>query len=115
MWPAFFHDAEAIVFVVDAVQTMRIGLVRDELQAITSHPDVKSRRTPILLFLNKMDSEPDHGDKLSVQRLERVLQLQHLQVHHAVHVQPSSGATGAGVDEGFRWLADTLRQQKRGR
>ena len=108
MWPFYYRDARAIIFVVDSCEAARLGIVRDELQTLVDHRDIRERKQPILFLLNKMDAEPEKGEKLSAKRLEKVLQLNKLQNNHAVHVQPSSGATGAGVDDGFRWIADQL-------
>jgi GTPase SAR1 family protein len=109
MWPTYYRHAQGVIFVIDSCETSRIGLVRDELQHLSEHQDIREGKQPILFFLNKIDAEPDEqdgGEKLSVQRVERILQLGRLKGSHAYHVQPSSGSTGAGVDDGFRWLSE---------
>ena len=52
---------QAIVFVVDRLDTARVGVVREEFRNMIEHKDVRSKSHPILVLLNKSDCPPAAG------------------------------------------------------
>ncbi|XP_069049902.1 ADP-ribosylation factor-like protein 6 isoform X3 [Lepisosteus oculatus] len=55
LWEHYYRDAQAIIFVVDSADRLRIVVAKEELEALINHPDVKRKRIPILFYANKMD------------------------------------------------------------
>lgn len=54
LWEHYYSDVEAIIFVVDSTDKIRIVVAKEEVQILLSHPDIKSTRIPILFFANKV-------------------------------------------------------------
>jgi signal recognition particle receptor subunit beta len=46
---------QAIIFVVDAADEMRYKMAAYEFEQVISHPDIRNKNIPILVFLNKVD------------------------------------------------------------
>lgn len=57
LWEHHFKSCQGIVFVIDSGDRMRLVVVKDELEILINHPDIKQRRIPILFFANKMDCQ----------------------------------------------------------
>lgn len=55
LWEHQFKMCQGIVFVIDSSDRMRLVVVKDELELLLQHPDIRRRRVPILFFANKMD------------------------------------------------------------
>lgn len=47
--------AQAIIYVLDSTDTIRMCVAKDELEQLVEHKEFASRRVPILFFANKMD------------------------------------------------------------
>ena len=109
MWPLFYPHASGVVFVVDASDRDRISCAKDELEALLLHPDFRKRHFSLLLLLNKMDL--DSENTMSAVEIETILRLKHLQLSQRnvdLHVQSCSAIKGTGIEEGFRWLGDSM-------
>eukprot|EP00753_Platysulcus_tardus_P020609 PLAT8272.1.p1 GENE.PLAT8272.1~~PLAT8272.1.p1 ORF type:complete len:241 (+),score=71.98 PLAT8272.1:25-723(+) len=141
LWEYYFGFVQAIVLVIDMSDTERLGVVREELRDVLEHPDVRGSSLPLLIFANKSgdeeeeedeadrqrlaeeagegededDEEDDEDDdwprRLTLRQIERVLQLDSLK--HPVKLLPSSGLTGAGIEQGFNWLGEACSNQAR--
>jgi ADP-ribosylation factor-like protein 6 len=107
LWERYYSDVQAVIFVVDSTDKIRMCVARDELDEMLNHADVKDRTFPILFFANKMDipgaSTP--VDTMKTMGLERIN-------NKAWHITSSNALTGAGVDEGVEWLAEKLIQRQ---
>ncbi len=56
LWETYYSDVQAIVFVIDSTDKIRMCVAKDELDALLAHADVKRNATaPLLVFANKMD------------------------------------------------------------
>lgn len=55
LWETYYTDVQAIMFVVDAADKIRVCVARDELEALLLHKDIQKTNAPILLFANKLD------------------------------------------------------------
>ena len=68
MWERYYEDCQGIVFVVDASDTMRMAVAKNELQLLVQHPLIRNKdddsggsggsdraTIPILILANKSD------------------------------------------------------------
>jgi ADP-ribosylation factor-like protein 6 len=54
LWEHYYADVEAIIFVLDSTDKMRICVAKEELQTLLNHEDIKDSRVPLLFFANKV-------------------------------------------------------------
>jgi ADP-ribosylation factor-like protein 6 len=71
LWEHYYHEAEAIIFVVDSSDKLRMVVAKEELDLLLSHSDIKSKRIPFLFLANKMDL----NDALSAIKCSQILEL----------------------------------------
>ncbi|KAG7484231.1 hypothetical protein MATL_G00047070 [Megalops atlanticus] len=107
LWEHYYRDAQAIIFVIDSADKMRIVVAKEELNALITHPDVKSKRMPILFFTNKMDLP----DSLSSVKVSQMMGLENIK-SKSWHICASNALTGEGLKEGVDWLQDQIRSMK---
>ena len=133
---------QGIIFCVDVSDSLRIANARDELQALMDLKVVKDKRYPILVFANKTDlgaeanagggggggggvvgtadnSNTNNTDDFAVKALTTdnvrvALGIENHNQYQRVKLFACSALTGAGVNEGFAWLHDMLKLQRRG-
>jgi ADP-ribosylation factor-like protein 6 len=105
LWEHYYADAEAVIFVIDSTDAVRLCVVRDELDNLLQHKDLASRLTvPILFFANKMDV----AKAMAVGEISEALEL-HKLTDRPFTIVASNGLTGAGLDEGIKWLSGKLK------
>ncbi|KAG8227318.1 hypothetical protein J437_LFUL006759 [Ladona fulva] len=104
LWENYYNDCHGIIFVVDSSDTLRLVVVRDELDLLLNHPDISCRRIPILFFANKMDAR----EALSVVRISSVLGLETI-MDKPWHICASNALSGEGLHEGMEWLTQQIR------
>lgn len=46
---------QAIIYVLDSTDTIRMCVAKDELEQLVEHKELSGKRIPILFFANKMD------------------------------------------------------------
>lgn len=46
---------QAIIFVVDSADRLRIQVAKNELDILLEHPSIRNREVAVLFFANKMD------------------------------------------------------------
>jgi len=102
LWEHYFAEAEALVFVIDSADEVRMCVVKDELDTLLAHKDLANRPVPVLFFANKMDlpkalSAADISKLLSLEKLDRPWRI----------VQ-SNALAGTGVDDGMKWLSEHI-------
>ncbi|MGH0168681.1 UNVERIFIED_CONTAM: hypothetical protein FKN15_055103 [Acipenser sinensis] len=68
------REGQAIIFVIDSSDTLRMVVAKEELDTLLNHPDIKHRRLPILFFANKMDLR----DALSSVKASQLLCLENI-------------------------------------
>eukprot|EP00163_Fabomonas_tropica_P009138 TRINITY_DN18936_c0_g1_i1.p1 TRINITY_DN18936_c0_g1~~TRINITY_DN18936_c0_g1_i1.p1 ORF type:complete len:185 (+),score=40.96 TRINITY_DN18936_c0_g1_i1:329-883(+) len=105
IWAHYYKDTQAVVFVVDATDRIRMCVAKDELDAMLEHEEFKANDAPILFFANKSDV-PGAAEPLEC---ARALDLNRL-TERTWFISASSAVTGKGLEEGFNWLADRLNQ-----
>ena len=54
LWELYYTDAQAIIFVIDSTDRIRLCVVKEELTQLLSHPSIKDSNAPLLLFANKV-------------------------------------------------------------
>ena len=69
LWEHYYKECQEIVFVVDSSDKLRMVVAKDELDMLLQHPDIRSRKIPILFFANKMDCR----DSLSSVKVSQTL------------------------------------------
>ncbi|CAH8479352.1 unnamed protein product [Schistosoma turkestanicum] len=105
LWEKFYKDCEAIIYVVDSSDELRLIVAEDEFQQLLKHPDICSRRIPILLFANKMDLP----NSVAVKEIVKILGLENLR-NKSWRIFASNALNGEGLNEGLVWLFKQLKQ-----
>merc|ERR1712023_397576 len=55
LWEHYYRDVQAIVYVLDSTDKIRMAVAKDELEQLLTHKDIAGREVPILFYANKMD------------------------------------------------------------
>ena len=103
LWTRFYSETQAIIFVVDASDQLRLGVAKAELDEILTHQDVRSRPIPVLIFANKMDLP----NACSPVECSEQLKLHEIRDRPWI-IFPSVATTGQGLEEGLTWLSSRL-------
>lgn len=108
LWEHYYADVEAIIYVIDSTDRLRMCVAREELELLLQHDLIKSKKLPILFFANKMDMagalSPDECmDELGLARVK----------DKPWNINASNALTGAGITEGIQWLCDAIPQSKK--
>ena len=104
LWSYYYPHVHGIIWVVDATDVKRIGVVRDEFMKTLQH----TSDCPVLLVLTKSDkkkSTTEETSLISSKILQQILKPEATCATREWKIQPCSGLTGSGVDEGFQWLS----------
>ena len=54
LWEHYYTDCQAIIYVLDSTDRLRICVAKEELQQLLDHATIRAKRCPILLFANKV-------------------------------------------------------------
>ena len=92
---------------IDSTDNLRLCVSEDELSTLLSHPSISSRSVPLLFFANKMDVPGALGpvEVMKGMGLEGIRD-------RPWHITASNALTGAGVEEGVRWLSEKIMESK---
>ncbi|GAQ78163.1 ADP-ribosylation factor family protein [Klebsormidium nitens] len=104
LWEAYFKDAQAVIFVIDATDLVRMCVAKDELELMLRHPDL--RKVPFLFYANKSDV-PKCWTAL---QCAQALQLDENK-DKPWNILASNALTGEGVEEGIDWLAEMIKSK----
>ncbi|XP_031549996.1 ADP-ribosylation factor-like protein 6 [Actinia tenebrosa] len=104
LWEHYYKNAQAIIFVVDSSDKLRIVVAKDELDILLQHPEIRNKKIPILFFANKMDLR----DSLSSIKCSNLLGLENIK-DKPWHICASNALTGEGLNEGVEWITDQIR------
>ena len=55
LWETYYTGIDAIIFVVDSSDQLRMCVARDELEALLAHAHIVRDKPPMLFYANKMD------------------------------------------------------------
>eukprot|EP00347_Sterkiella_histriomuscorum_P012474 403368439 len=108
LWEQYYEESEAIIFVVDSADRLRIQVAKNELDILLDHPAIKGREVPILFFANKMDL----AMAMNEQEVAGEMQLPTI-TDRAWHIQASSATEGTGISDGINWLSEIIKRNKR--
>lgn len=87
LWEHYYKDAQAIIFVIDCSDKLRMCVVKEELQAMLQHSD--TRGVPTLFFANKIDI----SDHLNPVECVQYLDLDSVK-DRPWHITPSNALSG---------------------
>ncbi|WVQ77142.1 hypothetical protein IAR50_006825 [Cryptococcus sp. DSM 104548] len=96
-WRNYFESTDAVVWVVDSSDRMRMKDCRDELKELLQEERLAG--ATLLVFANKQDLD----GSLSLEEIRDTLELKNIVSHRWV-VYPCSAFTGKGLDLGMDWL-----------
>ncbi|XP_034039144.1 ADP-ribosylation factor-like protein 14 [Thalassophryne amazonica] len=102
-WKDFHQDATAIMFVVDSSDVRRLEEARRELAITLKSEQLRGR--PVVVLANKQDV----SGALTVTELKDRFNLRKICSDRDWFVLPCSAATGYGVEEGFRRVAQMVK------
>lgn len=76
LWEHYYAEAEGIIFVIDSAESVRMCVVKDELDTLLAHKDIAKKVCPILFFANKSDlpkalTPAQISEALELQKLTR--------------------------------------------
>ena len=104
LWESYYRDADAIIFVVDSSDRLRVCVAKEELDNMMSHEDFQKTNIPLLVFANKMDI----SGALSAEQCVEELEMDKI-VERPWQLVSSNGVTGVGLDVGVAWLSDSIK------
>ena len=90
MWEMYYRDAQAVIFVIDSSDRLRMAVARDELEGILSHDDIAKNNVLFLFFANKSDL----ADACTPAEVTHILDLPNLLRNKAFHIEGSNALTG---------------------
>ena len=61
LWEAYYAEVQAVVFVLDSSDKVRMAMAKDELDMLLKHKDIVSKRVPILVFANNCQLLKQHN------------------------------------------------------
>lgn len=99
LWPRFCSEAQAVVFVLDAADQLRLGVAQVELEEVMKDEHLTRRRVPLLVFANKMDLPNACGPVEITHHLKL-----DIVVDRPWTIFPSVALTGEGLEDGIKWL-----------
>lgn len=105
LWEHYYKDGQAIIFVIDSSDKLRMVVAKEELDTLLNHPDIKHRRIPILFFANKMDLR----DSVTSVKVSQLLCLESIK-DKPWHICASDAIKGEGLQEGVDWLQEKTVQ-----
>jgi ADP-ribosylation factor-like protein 6 len=77
LWGHYYKEVEAIIFVIDSTDKVRMAVVKEEIEVMLHHPDVQGSPAPLLFYANKMDA----AEALSVHECMSILGLEDMTKH----------------------------------
>ncbi|PNH11692.1 ADP-ribosylation factor-like protein 6 [Tetrabaena socialis] len=104
LWEQYYREADAVIFVVDSADKLRMVVSRDEMELLLKHPNM--RAVPVLFFANKHDLPV----AMPPVEIAQALGLNDIK-DRPWQIMPSNGLTGEGVDKGMDWLAERLENK----
>uniref|UniRef100_A0A8C9XMC5 ADP-ribosylation factor-like protein 6 n=1 Tax=Sander lucioperca TaxID=283035 RepID=A0A8C9XMC5_SANLU len=104
LWEHYYKEGQAIIFVIDSADKLRMVVAKEELDTLLNHSDIKHRRIPILFFANKMDVR----DALSSVKVSQLLCLENIK-DKPWHICATDALKGEGLQEGVDWLQGMMR------
>jgi ADP-ribosylation factor-like protein 6 len=54
LWEHYYADVQAIIYVIDSTDKIRMCVAKEELDQLLNHEDIKRSKAPILFYANKV-------------------------------------------------------------
>ncbi|OHE98697.1 ADP-ribosylation factor [Colletotrichum orchidophilum] len=103
-WRNYFEKTDALIWVVDATDRLRIEDCREELHGLLQEERLSG--ASLLVFANKTDV----NGCMDEQEIHQGLQLEAIRTHRW-HVLRCSAMTGANLKEGLAWVVDDAKKR----
>ncbi|KAL9571036.1 hypothetical protein ACKAV7_004828 [Fusarium commune] len=103
-WRNYFEKTDALIWVVDATDRLRIQDCRDELQGLLLEERLAG--ASLLVFANKTDVE----GCMTEEEILSELQLESIRTHRW-HILPCSAITGTNLKEGLSWVVEDAKKR----
>jgi ADP-ribosylation factor-like protein 6 len=103
LWEHYYTDCQAIIFVLDSTDRLRLCVAKEELQLLLGHAAIKTKRCPVLFFANKMDMP----GALTPEECMVELELDKIR-DKPWHISSSNAVSGLGVPQGIEWLCENI-------
>ncbi|EMT64178.1 ADP-ribosylation factor-like 2 [Fusarium oxysporum f. sp. raphani 54005] len=103
-WRNYFEKTDALIWVVDATDRLRIQDCRDELQGLLLEERLAG--ASLLVFANKTDVE----GCMTEEEILSELQLESIRTHRW-HILPCSAMTGTNLEEGLSWVVEDAKKR----
>lgn len=103
LWEHYYQNAQAVIFVLDSSDRLRIAVAREELELLLKHSEIEKKRIPILFFANKMDCT----DAITPVECTQLMHLDSIK-NKPWHICASNALTGEGLEAGVNWLTDQI-------
>jgi ADP-ribosylation factor-like protein 6 len=110
LWEHYYSDVQAIIFVLDSTDKLRMCVAQEELNTLLAHNDIKRSLCPMLFFANKTDSM----DALTPAECMEAMGLFNIR-DRPWHMTASNAITGSGVPGGIEWLSEEIRSGNKSR
>ncbi|MES1909090.1 MAG: hypothetical protein MHM6MM_001895 [Cercozoa sp. M6MM] len=107
LWEYYYADCDAIVWVIDAADTVRMCVVKDELETTMAHESIRKRKPPVLFFANKSDLD----DAASPADVATALALEDTLRDNCFSIAGCCALSGDGVRTGMEWLVAKLNDR----
>ena len=104
LWEHYYPECHGVIFVVDSSDSLRMSVVKDELDELLQNKHISTKRIPILFYANKMDMR----DSLSAVKVSNLLDLDKVP-DKPWHICASNALTGEGLSEGVTWLTEQVK------
>lgn len=108
LWEHYYSGIEAIIFVIDATDSLRFVVVRDELEMMLKHSDLRDRGIPLLFLANKSDLP----SSLSSSHISTAVGLSNIISNNPWIIVSSNAVQGDGLEEGIDWLVEQLSRKR---
>jgi small GTP-binding protein len=101
LWRHYFHNTDALIFVVDSTDTERMAEALEELHGVLGASELAD--TKLLVLANKQDLP----NALSASQVAKGLSLESLRGREWF-VQACCATSGEGLFEGLDWISKKL-------
>lgn len=101
-WDNYYDNTDALVWVVDCADEARLEETSTELTTLLNDP--KLANAPVLIFANKQDL----ATALPPDEVTVSLDLHKIR-DHQWQIQGCSALTGEGLDDGLKWLVQSIK------
>ncbi|XKL68409.1 hypothetical protein PGB90_003900 [Kerria lacca] len=107
LWDKYYSESHAVIYIVDSNDRERILESKEIFDKMISNENLAG--IPLLVLANKQDIPQCMG----VREVKPIFdQNAHLIGRRDCMVMPISALTGDGVDEGIRWLVESIKRNK---